>query len=99
MIFAIGQASAVDSQRITKTYMFRSRARREANQIDSELKASMTKRCDFSVNELCSKNDSKPSNSKPDIDPDTDVLKLLKSMQSEVASLRTEVRSLENVKA
>ena len=51
----------------------------------------------FSVNELCSKNDSKPRISKPDIDPDRDALNLLKSKQSEIASLRTEVKSLEKV--
>lgn len=44
MIFGIGQASAVDSQRITKMYMFHS-SNRGVNQIDSEL--NMTKRCGF----------------------------------------------------
>ena len=51
----------------------------------------------FSVNELCSINDSKPRVSKPDIDPDRDALNLLKSKQSEIERLRTEVRSLEKV--
>ena len=46
MIFGISQASAVDSQRITKIYMFHS-ANRGVNQIDSELKVNMTKRCGF----------------------------------------------------
>ena len=46
MIFGIGQASAVDSQRITKMYMSHS-SNRGVNQIDSELKVNMTKRCGF----------------------------------------------------
>lgn len=46
MILGISQASAVDSQRITKIYMFHS-ANKGVNQIDSELKVNMTKRCGF----------------------------------------------------
>lgn len=47
---SIGQASAADSQKITKMNKYCSRAREVVNHIDSKLKRNLTERCDFSVN-------------------------------------------------